>query len=123
MKKIRVGINGFGRIGRITTRLLAKDPNFELVAINDLTPPEQNVHLLKYDSVHGVWDKNPTFENGNLKFEGHSVKIFSQRDPVEIPWKDLNVDVVIESTGIFTNYDGASKHLKGGAKRVLVSAP
>lgn len=123
MKKIKVGINGFGRIGRVTTRLLIDDPAFELVAINDLTPPEQNVHLLKYDSVHGPFGKSVSYDNGTMKIGSTSVKVFNQRDPVEIPWKDQGVDVVIESTGIFTNYDGASKHLKGGAKRVIVSAP
>jgi len=123
MKKIRVGINGFGRIGRVTARLLSKDPNFELVAVNDLTPPEQNVQLLKYDSVHGRFDQDVSFEAGAMKLGNQTVKLFSQRDPVEIPWKDLNVDIVFESTGIFTSYDGASKHLKGGAKRVIISAP
>jgi len=123
MKKIRVGINGFGRIGRVTARLLSKDSNFELVAVNDLTPPEQNVQLLKYDSVHGRFDQDVSFENGAMKMGNTTVKLFSQRDPVEIPWKDLGVDIVFESTGIFTNFDGAAKHLKGGAKRVIVSAP
>ena len=123
MKKIKVGINGFGRIGRVTTRLLARDPHFELVAVNDLTPPEQNVQLLKYDSVHGPWDQTVSYDNGTMKIGSQTVKLFSQRDPVEIPWKDLGVDIVFESTGIFTSWDGASKHLKGGAKRVIVSAP
>lgn len=123
MKKIRVGINGFGRIGRVTARLLTADSNFELVGINDLTPPAQNVHLLKYDSVHGPWDQQVSYDNGTMKIGAQSVKIFNQRDPVEIPWKDLGVDIVFESTGIFTNHEGASKHLKAGAKRVIVSAP
>ncbi len=123
MKKTRIGINGFGRIGRVTMRLLAKRPEFEVVAINDLTPKDQNIHLLKYDSVHGPWDKSVEATTDGFSVDGNQVKIFTQRDPAEIPWKDVGVDIVIESTGVFTNYEGASKHLKGGAKRVIVSAP
>ncbi len=123
MKKIRVGINGFGRIGRVTTRLILERPEFELVAINDLTPIDQNVLLLKYDSVHGPLKHTVTTEKDGMNIDSKFVKIFSQRDPVEIPWKDLGVDIVIESTGIFTGYDGAEKHLKAGAKKVIVSAP
>ncbi len=123
MSKIRVGINGFGRIGRVTTRQLFQDSQFELVAINDLTPTDQNAHLLKYDSVHGPWDKEVSTTEGGFSIAGQTVKVFSQRDPVEIPWGSLGVDIVFESTGVFTSYDGASKHLKGGAKRVIVSAP
>jgi len=123
MKKIRVGINGFGRIGRVTTRLLFDRPEFELVAVNDLTPIDQNVLLLKYDSVHGPWKHSVTAEKDAMLIDSKPVKVFSRRDPVEIPWKDLGVDVVIESTGIFTNYEGAAKHLTAGAKKVIVSAP
>ena len=123
MKKIRVGINGFGRIGRVTMRLLWERPDFELVAINDLTPPAQNVHLLKYDSVHGPWNHSVELVADGLKVDGRVVKVYSQRDPVEIPWGNLGVDIVFECTGIFTNREGASKHLKAGAKRVIVSAP
>ena len=123
MKKIRVGINGFGRIGRVTTRLLWQDSAFELAAINDLTPMDQNAHLLKRDSVHGTFGPNVSVHKDGLQIDDKVVRVFSQRDPVEIPWKDLGVDVVIESTGVFTGYDGAAKHLKGGAKKVIVSAP
>lgn len=123
MKKVRVGINGFGRIGRVTARLISEDPNYELVGINDLTAPEQNVHLLKFDSVHGRFDKEVSYANGEMKIGDHTVKIFNQRDPVEIPWKSLGVDLVIESTGIFTSLEGASKHVKAGAPRVMISAP
>lgn len=123
MKKIKVGINGFGRIGRVTMRLISERPEFEVVAINDLTPLEQNAHLLKYDSVHGVWKKEVKAENGGLNINGQNVKVFAQRDPVEIPWGSLGVDIVFESTGIFTGFDGASKHLKAGAKKVIISAP
>ena len=123
MKKVRVGINGFGRIGRVTARLLFSDSRFELVAINDLTPLDQNIHLLKYDSVHGPWNQKVAQDKGNMVVGSAPVKVFGQRDPVEIPWRDLGVDIVLECTGIFTNFEGASKHLKGGAKRVVVSAP
>jgi len=123
MKKIRVGINGFGRIGRVTLRLLLERQDFEIAAINDLTPPEQNVHLLKYDSVHGPFKGRVETDGKQMWVGDQAVKIFSQRDPVEIPWKDLGVDIVFESTGIFTGFDGASKHLKAGARRVIVSAP
>lgn len=123
MKKTRVGINGFGRIGRVTTRLLWNRPDLELVAINDLTPLDQNAHLLKYDSVHGTFKESVTHGNGAITIGNREVKVFSQRDPVEIQWGSLGVDVVIESTGIFTDFAGASKHLKSGAKKVVVSAP
>ncbi len=123
MKKTRVGINGFGRIGRVTTRLLWERPEFELVAINDLTPIDQNVLLLKYDSVHGPWKHSVEAGKESMKMDSREVKVFSRRDPVEIPWRDLGVDIVIESTGIFTSYEGASKHLTAGAKKVIVSAP
>ncbi len=123
MKKTKVGINGFGRIGRVTTRLMTEMPELELVAINDLTQPEQNAHLLKYDSVHGPWGHQVGWDGKALLIDSRPIKVFSQRDPVEIPWKDLGVDIVIESTGIFTGYDGAAKHLKAGAKKVILSAP
>ncbi|MCB9254602.1 MAG: type I glyceraldehyde-3-phosphate dehydrogenase [Bdellovibrionaceae bacterium] len=122
-QKIRVGINGFGRIGRITTRLLWARPEFELVAINDLTELEKNAHLLKYDSVHGPWGHEVSWDKGALLVDSKPVKVFAHKDPAELPWKDLGVDIVIESTGIFTNYDGAAKHLSAGAKKVIVSAP
>lgn len=123
MKKTKVAINGFGRIGRVTLRLLSERPDFEVVAINDLTPTDKAAHLLKYDSVHGTFDKEVSADKDSIKIAGQTIKVFSQRDPVEIPWKDLGVDIVFESTGVFTNYDGASKHLKAGAKKVVVSAP
>jgi glyceraldehyde 3-phosphate dehydrogenase len=123
MKKIKVGINGFGRIGRVATRLMWDDPQFELVAINDLTAPEHNAHLLKYDSVHGRFDHDVTVDKGQMQIGGRSVQVFSQRDPIEIPWKSLGVEIVFECTGIFTSYDGAAKHLKAGAQRVVISAP
>ncbi len=123
MKKIRVGINGFGRIGRKAMRLLWEDKNFELVGINDLTPIEQNALLLKYDSVHGTWGPKVTAEGASLNIDGTKVAVFSQRDPVEIPWKQLGADIVFECTGVFLNKEGGSKHLKAGAKKVILSAP
>lgn len=123
MKKLRVGINGFGRIGRVATRLMWDRPEFELVGINDLTPMEQNVLLLKYDSVHGPWEKEITSTSEGMKIGDKFVKVFARKDPAEIGWKDLGVDIVIESTGIFTSYDAAAKHIAGGAKKVIVSAP
>ena len=123
MKKTRIGINGFGRIGRVTMRLLAERPEFEVVAINDLTPTEQNAHLLKYDSVHGVFSHSVSSTKDTLSVDGKEIRVFNRKDPAEIPWEELNVDIVIESTGIFTGFDGASKHLNAGAKKVIVSAP
>jgi glyceraldehyde 3-phosphate dehydrogenase len=123
MKKTRVGINGFGRIGRVTMRLLSQRPEFEVVAINDLTPKDQNVLLLKYDSVHGPWGKPVSATTNGMMIDGKEVKVFASKDPAEIPWKDVGADIVFESTGVFTGYDGAAKHLAAGAKRVIVSAP
>ncbi|NBX93563.1 MAG: type I glyceraldehyde-3-phosphate dehydrogenase [Proteobacteria bacterium] len=123
MKKIRVAINGFGRIGRVTTREMMSRSDFELVAINDLTPTDQAAHLLKYDSVHGVWPKNVKAEKEGLSIDGQSIQVFAMRDPAELPWAKLGVDLVFESTGVFTDYAGASKHLKAGAKKVIISAP
>ncbi len=123
MKKTRIGINGFGRIGRVTLRLLTEMDGLEVAAINDLTPLGQSAHLLKYDSVHGPWDHAVGFGKECLTIDSQEIKVFGRRDPVEIPWRDMGVDVVIESTGIFTSWDGASKHLTAGAKKVVVSAP
>ncbi|MBY0372235.1 type I glyceraldehyde-3-phosphate dehydrogenase [bacterium] len=123
MKKIRVGINGFGRIGRKAMRLLWDDKQFELVGINDLTPLEQNAHLIRYDSVHGTWNHKVAAETGALVVDGVKIPVFGQRDPVEIPWGQLGADIVFECTGAFLKKDDASKHLKAGAKKVILSAP
>ncbi|NBV50355.1 type I glyceraldehyde-3-phosphate dehydrogenase [bacterium] len=123
MKKTKIAINGFGRIGRVTTRLLMDRPEFELVAINDLTPTDQAAHLLKYDSVHGVWGKSVKADKESFEINGQKVQVFAMRDPAELPWAKLGIDLVIESTGVFTDYAGSSKHLKAGAKKVIVSAP
>ena len=121
---VRVGINGFGRIGRNYLRAaLQHGEGFEVVAVNDLGDPAQLAHLLKYDSVAGRLAEKVTVEDGNLVVGGHTIKVFAERDPGNLPWADLNVDIVIESTGFFTNADDARKHISAGAKKVLVSAP
>jgi glyceraldehyde 3-phosphate dehydrogenase len=123
MKKTRIGINGFGRIGRVTLRLAYDTDEFEVAAINDLTPLAQSAHLLKYDSVHGPWKHEVGAGKECLTINRNEIKVFSRRDPAEIPWKEMGVDIVIESTGIFTSFEPASKHLKAGAKKVVISAP
>lgn len=126
---IRVAINGFGRIGRNTFRILngriKKDgTDVEVVAINDLTTPKILTHLLKYDSVFGGFDGDIEVIDGSMTIDGErKIDIYSIRDPANLPWKDLNIDLVIESTGFFRSREGASKHLKAGAKKVLISAP
>jgi glyceraldehyde 3-phosphate dehydrogenase len=123
MAKIRVAINGFGRIGRITFRNLLKNPNIDIVAINDLTDAATLAHLLKYDSVHGRFDGDVSVGDGYLIVNGDKFKILAERDPALLPWGAHNIDVVLESTGRFTDEEGAGKHLTGGAKKVVISAP
>ncbi|HET6613771.1 MAG TPA: type I glyceraldehyde-3-phosphate dehydrogenase [Kofleriaceae bacterium] len=124
MAKIRVGINGFGRIGRGFVRALAKDPGaFDLALINDLTDARTLAHLLKYDSVHGRFGEPVSAGDGVLSIAGTEVKITAETDPAKIPWKDHGVDVVVEATGRFVDRDNASKHLAAGAKKVIISAP
>lgn len=121
MKKI--AINGFGRIGRMCLRGLLNNSSVEVVAINDLTDIKTLAHLFKYDSVHGKF--NGTVEAGTegLIVNGKAIRVYAQKDPGTLPWKDLNIDVVIESTGIFTDAEGAGKHIQAGAKKVVISAP
>jgi glyceraldehyde 3-phosphate dehydrogenase len=121
----RVGINGFGRIGRLVTRAaLALYPDkLEISAVNDLTDAKTNAHLFKYDTNFGVYDGHVEANNGDLIIDGRSVKVFSERDPAKIPWSEMGVDIVVESTGIFTDGKQASGHLKGGASKVIISAP
>ena len=124
MAKTRVGINGFGRIGRNFFRAaLERDGDFEIVAYNDLGDVETMAHLLRYDSVLGRFDGEVEVESGSLKVNGKELKGLAERDPASLPWADLGVDVVIESTGFFTDRAGAQKHLDAGAKKVLISAP
>src|SRR5881275_1421691 len=121
---IRVGINGFGRIGRNFFRAARKaGADVEVVAVNDLTSPEINAHLLKYDSTHGVLDDEVKVTGDGISVGSTSMKVFAERDPKALPWGELGVDVVIESTGIFTDRDKAAVHLEAGAPRVIISAP
>jgi glyceraldehyde 3-phosphate dehydrogenase len=120
----RIGINGFGRIGRNFYRALAaKGSDLQVVAVNDLGDAETMAHLLKYDSVHGPLGKEVKVGNGGFSIDGQDVKLVSERDPANLPWGDLGADIVIESTGFFTKKADASKHLDGGAKKVIISAP
>jgi len=120
---VRVAINGFGRIGRGYLRASLKNPNIEVVAINDLTSPAVNAHLLKYDSTQGVLTEAVSATEDSITVGNRTIKVLAERNPSELPWASLNVDVVIESTGIFTSREGASQHLTAGAKRVIISAP
>lgn len=122
---IRVAINGFGRIGRNVLRSAkqAGNTDIDFVAVNDLTSPETLAHLLKYDSVHGRYPGTVEVSESGLVVDGDEIKVFSEREPAALPWSDLGVDVVIESTGIFRDHEGASKHIEAGAKKVIISAP
>ena len=123
---IRVGINGYGRIGRNVLRALfeaERTGEIQIVAINDLGDANTNAHLTRYDSAHGKFPGEVEVKDGNIVVNGHTIKLFSDRDPSKLPWGDLGVDVVHECTGLFTSKDKAGQHLKGGAKQVLISAP
>jgi glyceraldehyde 3-phosphate dehydrogenase len=120
---VKIGINGFGRIGRLVYRAAYENKNAEIVAVNDLADAKTNAHLLKYDSVHGTFPGNVEMKDGNIVVDGKVVKVLSERDPQAIPWRDMGVDIVIESTGVFTAADKASSHLTAGAKKVIITAP
>jgi glyceraldehyde 3-phosphate dehydrogenase len=120
---IRIGINGFGRIGRNVLRASLGNPNLDFVAINDLTDAKTLAYLLKYDSVHGTLDADVETKDNHLVVNGKAIEVLAKKDPKELAWKDLGVEVVIESTGRFTDREGASGHLSAGAKRVIISAP
>ncbi len=120
---IKVGINGFGRIGRLVFRAAAKNPNIQFVGINDLVPADNLAYLLKYDSTHGKYDGTVEAEEDGIVVDGKLVPTFSVRNPAELPWGKNGADYVVESTGLFTDYVGAENHLKAGAKRVVLSAP
>lgn len=122
---IRVGINGFGRIGRQVLRAsrLQEVADIEFVAVNDLTDTKTLAHLFKYDSVHRTYPGEVCAEDGSISVDGHEIRVFAEKDPAALPWKDLGVDLVLESTGRFTNADAAKKHIDGGAKKVIISAP
>ncbi|NCO23047.1 type I glyceraldehyde-3-phosphate dehydrogenase [bacterium (Candidatus Moisslbacteria) CG12_big_fil_rev_8_21_14_0_65_36_11] len=123
MKKIRVAINGFGRIGRPTFRIALEKPELEIVAINDLTDSKALAHLLQYDSLYGRYKKEVKWTNDSLIVDGKKIKVYAESEPNKLPWKELGVDIVLESSGHFTGKKGASLHLEAGAKRVIISAP
>lgn len=121
---VKVAINGFGRIGRpVLRKILDKQPDLEIVAINDLTEPKILAHLLKYDSVYGSYGKKVNFTADLLMVEEKKIQIFAQTNPQNLPWAKLGVDIVLECTGAFADYEGAKKHLTAGAKKVIISAP
>ncbi|SDE45121.1 type I glyceraldehyde-3-phosphate dehydrogenase [Desulfuromonas thiophila] len=120
---VKVAINGFGRIGRNVLRIALNNPSFEVVAINDLTDAATLAHLFKYDSVHGIFPGTVESDEDAIVVNGRRIAIFCQRDPALLPWKDLGVGIVLESTGLFRSRDKAAKHLEAGAERVIISAP
>ncbi|KHD86473.1 type I glyceraldehyde-3-phosphate dehydrogenase [Heyndrickxia ginsengihumi] len=120
---VKVGINGFGRIGRNVFRASLNNPNVEVVAINDLTDAKMLAHLLKYDTVHGTLEQEVSVDGDSIVVNGQKIKVLAERDPAQLGWGKLGVEVVVESTGRFTNRDDAAKHLEAGAKKVVISAP
>lgn len=120
---IRVAINGFGRIGRMSFRAMMQHTDIDVVAVNDLTDVETLAHLLQYDSVQGRVNEKVNIENGAIRCGKHLMKVFAEKDPTALPWKELNIDVVIESTGFFLDKQSAGKHLQAGARKVIISAP
>src|SRR5581483_10288956 len=123
MSKIKVAINGFGRIGRVTLRALLQRKNIEVVAINDITDSKTLAHLFKYDSIHGKYKGTVNADADSLTIDNHKIRITAIKDPAALPWKELGIDVVIESTGLFLDKASAEKHLAAGAKKVVLSAP
>ena len=122
---VRVAINGFGRIGRLVLRAIleSRRNDVEVVGINDLGSPEMNGHLLKYDSVHGNLSNDVSVDGDIMDVGTGPIKVTAERDPAQLPWGELNVDVALECTGLFTKRDAAAKHLEAGARKVLISAP
>lgn len=121
---VRLAINGFGRIGRLAFKIANEDSNFEIVAINDLTDNKTLAHLLKYDTAQGRYkDKDISYDDDNIIVDGKRIRVYSESDPEKLPWKELNIDVVLECTGFFTSKDKSEKHIKAGAKKVIISAP
>jgi len=119
----KIAINGFGRIGRPALKIALENPNLEIVAVNDLTDTKTLAHLLKYDSNYGTYEKEVSYDEEHIIVNNKKIKVFAQKDPELLPWKDLGVDVVLECTGFFRDKEGAEKHLKAGAKKVIISAP
>ena len=123
MKRIKIAINGFGRIGRISTRVLLQNSNLELVAINDLADAATLAHLFKYDSIHRKYKGTVSSEEKTIIIDGNKIPVYSEKNPGDLPWSKLGVDIVLECTGHFTNKEGAEQHIKAGAKRVIISGP
>lgn len=123
MKKINIAINGFGRIGRVFFRIAFFNPHINIVAINDITDSKTLAHLLKYDSVHRRFDADVKHDDNHIYVNDSEIKIFSEKDPGKLPWKELDIDIVIESTGLFLDKISATKHLNAGAKKIILSAP
>jgi len=123
MSKKQIAINGFGRIGRLVFRIIQERDDMEVVSINDLTDVETLAHLLKYDSAQGRFNGDVTADGGNIVVNGSVIKVLSERNPANLPWGSMNIDIVIESTGVFRSYDSAYSHIEGGAKKVIISAP
>ena len=120
----KIAINGFGRIGRPALRqIFNKKSDLEIVAINDLTDTKTLAHLLKYDSSYGVYGKEVSATEDSITVDGKKIKVFAQKDPLNLPWKDLEIDIVLECSGVFTEFEGAEKHITAGAKKVIISAP
>ena len=120
---VKVGINGFGRIGRLVYRAAMDNPSLEIVAVNDITDAKTLAHLLKYDSVHGVLESEVKAEGNSILVDGKKVEVYAEKDPASLPWKKLGVELVVEATGKFRSPDDAKKHIAAGAKKVLISAP
>ncbi|TDA65859.1 MAG: type I glyceraldehyde-3-phosphate dehydrogenase [Clostridia bacterium] len=120
---VRIGINGYGRIGRLVHRAALGNNEVQVVAVNDLMDAETNAHLLKYDSIHGKLQLSVEARDGAMVVNGQEVKVLAERDPKNLPWGDLGIDIVVESTGLFTDATKAAAHLEGGAKKVIISAP
>src|SRR5581483_11920219 len=120
---LKVGINGFGRIGRVFLRTAWGHPGVEIVGVNDLTDAKTLAHLLKYDSVHGSFRPEVVAKGDAIFIDGRSVRVTAQKDPAQLPWKELGVDVVVESAGVFRDKAGAGKHLQAGARKVVITAP
>jgi len=118
-----VAINGFGRIGRISLRILLKKKDLEVVAVNDLTDTKTLAHLFKYDSSHGTFEGEVSFDNEHIIIDGKKIKVLSIKNPADLPWKEMNIDIVLESTGLFTDMEKAQAHISAGARKVIISAP
>ncbi len=123
MKKIKVGINGFGRIGRLTLKAALEKENIEITAVNDLTDSATLAHLLKYDSVHGKFPGTVSADGNDLIVNGKKIRVYSEKDPANLPWKELGIDVVVEATGVFRDREKISKHLQAGANKVVLCVP